>query len=82
MKLVARKGQIRRQHFAHHRPTVCDGGPETILHRLAKETLRHARIDQSPGISFRLARNTKNGSVIEIQELVVPPTYENRCGED
>jgi hypothetical protein len=72
MKVVARKGRIRRQHFAHHRPTVCDGGLETILHRLAKELFVTLGSISLPEYHFRLARNIKNGSVIEVQELVVP----------
>jgi hypothetical protein len=70
---VARKGQIRRQHFAHHRPTVCDGGLETILHRLAKELFVTLGTISLPEYRFRLARNVEDDSVVEVQELVVLP---------
>ena len=72
MKVVARKGQVRRQHFAHHRPTACNGGLETVLHRLAKELFVTLVSISLPEYHLRLARKIKNGNVIEVQKLVVP----------
>jgi hypothetical protein len=74
MKVVARKGQIRRHHFSHHRPTDCDGGLESILHRLAKELFVTLRSIDLPEYRIRLARNIGNDRIIEVEELVVLPS--------
>src|SRR6266478_5677443 len=66
MKVVARKGQIRQHHFSHHRPTDCDGGLETILHRLAKELCVTLGTISLPEYCFRLARNIGNDRTIEV----------------
>ncbi|WP_190234209.1 competence protein CoiA family protein [Mesorhizobium sp. M4A.F.Ca.ET.050.02.1.1] len=39
-RLVARKGDENVPHFGHDDGEVCGGGPETVLHLLAKEVLR------------------------------------------
>jgi Competence protein CoiA-like family len=41
--LVARRGKQRVPHFSHLHESDCDGGVETILHRLAKELLAEMR---------------------------------------
>src|SRR5258708_19034427 len=37
--LIAKKGSVRRHHFAHLEITGCRGSQESVLHRLAKELL-------------------------------------------
>lgn len=54
--LVARKGEIRNHHFAHHslvddKPCIIAG--ETVLHRLAKEILGRRLTLKLPGLVFR-----------------------------
>ncbi len=54
--LVARKGEIRTHHFAHHslvddKPCIIAG--ETVLHRLAKEILGRRLTLKLPGLVFR-----------------------------
>jgi Competence protein CoiA-like family len=71
MKVVARKGTIRRHHFSHHRPTACDGGLESILHLLAKELFVTLGTIDIPEYRMRLARNIGNDN-IEVEALVVP----------
>lgn len=36
-RLIARLGDIRQHHFAHHNEQGCTGGDESALHRFAKE---------------------------------------------
>lgn len=38
-RLVARKGPLKADHFAHYEPTECSTGPETAAHALAKDIL-------------------------------------------
>lgn len=38
-RLMAKKGSVRQQHFAHMSGTECNGAMETALHLLAKEIL-------------------------------------------
>ena len=54
--LVARKGEVRTHHFAHHslvddKPCIIAG--ETVLHRLAKEILGRRLTLKLPGLVFR-----------------------------
>jgi type III secretory pathway component EscV len=51
----------------------CDGGLETILHRLAKELFVTLRTISLPEYRIRLARNVGNDRAIEVEELVVLP---------
>lgn len=39
-RLVAKKGSIRQHHFAHYESDDCQHGPETALHRLAKQVIK------------------------------------------
>ncbi|WP_143748494.1 competence protein CoiA family protein [Mesorhizobium carmichaelinearum] len=49
-QLVARlKEDHRVPHFAHHGGEACGGGPETVLHLLAKEALRSSPTMVLPG---------------------------------
>jgi hypothetical protein len=41
-QLIARRGEIRVMHFAHHAAAECVGAWETTLHLLAKEVLKGA----------------------------------------
>ena len=53
--LVAKKGQIRRHHFAHDSGSECAWGLETTLHRLAKEVLERAGQLWIPAVTLELA---------------------------
>ena len=55
--LIARKGSIREQHFAHsgsHSAEFCGGGLETALHSYAKRIIDDARYLMIPGFEARL----------------------------
>ena len=47
-KLVARKGDIRVHHFAHHHEENCEHGVETALHLAAKEIIEEKKIFTIP----------------------------------
>jgi len=72
MKMVAKKGQIREHYFAHHDATNCDGGAESILHRLAKEIFESLGSVELPEYRFRLKRKFADGGVLEVNERVIP----------
>ncbi|MBW3139563.1 hypothetical protein KUV56_08550 [Ferrimonas balearica] len=52
--LIARKGDIRAHHFAHHSSTDCGAGPETALHMMAKEVIDSKRQLMLPAQSLTL----------------------------
>lgn len=69
-RLVARKGRKRRHHFAHHVRTGCEGGSETILHRLAKEIVLSLPYIIVPPYDFRREKQFRYGkSVIHTERL-------------
>lgn len=63
-RLVARKGSLRRHHFAHHVRTGCDGGNESVLHRLAKEIFLNLPYVLVPPYDFRREKHFRNGSAV------------------
>lgn len=42
-RVIARKGLLLEHHFAHYRAATCSHGPETALHKLAKQLLEKAK---------------------------------------
>lgn len=68
--LIARKGAIRRHHFAHFEVTDCQGAGESVLHLLSKELLSELESVEIPPYEFIKKRNTKNGTLIQHQALV------------
>lgn len=93
--LVARlKDEHQVPHFAHHCGEACGGGPETVLHLLAKEAFR---INPTMLLPERLALNerkrvvTKAGQKVETKFLrleysdpkkVIPDLYVRALGYD
>lgn len=92
-RLVARKGDENVPHFGHHGGDACGGGPETVLHLLAKEVFR---ADPSLLLPKRLGLNkgnvvTKPGQQVTTQFLrieftdakkVIPDLYVRALGYD
>jgi competence protein CoiA len=70
--LIARKGSVRRHHFAHLMPTSCEGGVETVLHRLAKEVFSEIPAIRLPEYRLLLKRTLRGGRTLEHCELVAP----------
>lgn len=62
--LVARKGDVRQHHFAHHEATECGGGAETILHLLAKEMFGQFSTLSIPPYRLTLKRKTPSGVTV------------------
>ncbi|MER8861579.1 MULTISPECIES: competence protein CoiA family protein [unclassified Mesorhizobium] len=92
-RLVARKGDENVPHFGHDGGDACGGGPETVLHLLAKEVFR---ADPSLLLPKRLGLNkgsvvTKPGQQVTTQFLrieftdpktVIPDLYVRALGYD
>lgn len=55
---------LRRHHFAHHVRTGCDGGNESVLHRLAKEIFLNLPYVLVPPYDFRREKHFRNGSAV------------------
>lgn len=68
--LVARKGSIRRHHFAHVEVTKCRGAVESVLHSLAKELLAESQVFVVPSYQFVKERRTKTGEIVRHEALV------------
>lgn len=68
--LVAKKGSIRRHHFAHLGITDCRGAPESVLHLLSKEMIAELDSLAIPPYSFVKRRKTKAGTLVEHQTVV------------
>lgn len=73
--LVARKGNIRAHHFAHHNSPDCNHGMETALHMLAKEIIKtekclylpsdcsNSQLEDRNGRSFKVCHYLPSASV-------------------
>ncbi|MGQ0511917.1 MAG: competence protein CoiA family protein [Betaproteobacteria bacterium] len=68
--LVAKKGPIRRKHFAHHEISDCLGSSETVLHLLSKELIAELKVFVIPPYDFEKQRRTKAGMSIQHKERV------------
>jgi hypothetical protein len=68
--LVAKKGSIRRHHFAHLEVTSCHGAAESVLHLLAKELIAELDVLVVPQYMFAKQRRTKAGALVRHQALV------------
>ena len=68
--LVAKKGSIRRHHFAHFEVTSCHGAAESVLHSLAKELIAELDVIVIPPYEFVKQRKTKTGALVQHQALV------------
>lgn len=59
--LIARKGNIRSHHFAHHNALDCDTGMETAIHLLAKEIIKDEKCLYVPSYFLKMEHEDKNG---------------------
>ncbi len=62
--LIAKKGALRRHHFAHFEITDCQGSGETILHRLSKELLAGLESLMVPPYIFIKKRKSKFSTLV------------------
>lgn len=69
-KLVAKKGPVRRHHFAHFEFTNCNGASESVLHLLAKELISELDILAIPQYEFVKQRKTRSGKLVKHHALV------------
>jgi len=56
-KMVARKGTVKRHHFAHYSSTTCNGGGESLIHRIAKEVLLESKTLVTPAYIHRHSKS-------------------------
>jgi hypothetical protein len=68
--LVAKKGLVRRHHFAHFKITNCQGAAESALHLLAKELLAEMDSFTVPPYAFVRQRKTRAGVPVRHQAQV------------
>lgn len=68
--LVAKKGSIRRHHFAHFEVTSCHGAAESVLHLLAKELMAELDVFVVPPYEFVKHRKPKFSKLVKHQVLV------------
>lgn len=93
--LVARtKADHRIPHFAHDSGRACGGGPETVLHLLAKEAFRanpKILLPERPALDERKQVVTKPGQEVETEFLrleytdpkkIIPDLYVRALGYD
>ena len=63
--LIARQGAIRRWHFSHAPGFVaCETGPETALHRMAKQIIAQWNEITLPPFEVRVSLRSANGRII------------------
>lgn len=65
--LVARKGNIREHHFAHHGATDCTHGCESALHMMAKHILESRKEVFVPGETDRDKGEIRHFSTAELE---------------
>jgi hypothetical protein len=70
--LVARKGARKAHHFAHHGASACDGGIETVLHRLGKELLTELQWIALPEFRFQAPLSSSDGVIRRFDRPVFP----------
>ena len=69
--LIAKKGIVRRHHFAHYEATSCSGAAESALHLLAKELISRFDEIDLPVYQFRRTRSIKGGGAVKCDERIV-----------
>lgn len=70
-QLIARKGRVRVQHFAHAADTDCFGAAETVLHLLAKELFRELNSIVLPQYKFEKEKVLKRSNILVRHEQIV-----------
>jgi hypothetical protein len=68
--LVAKKGAVRKHHFAHFAGVACTGAPETVLHILAKELVSELDQITLPAYLFVIERATGRGVAARREKTV------------
>lgn len=69
-KLIAKKGQVVRHHFAHHSKEPCEYGLETALHLAAKEIIASAKEMTIPQVRVIFPKGCKPSILIH-ESMVV-----------
>ena len=69
--LIAKKGDIRKHHFAHYNYENCQGEQETALHLLAKEILYQEKCVCLPYLQDNQDKNIKSFVHVALEVRVV-----------
>jgi hypothetical protein len=70
-QLIARKGEVRVQHFAHAADTDCFGVAETVLHLLAKELFKELNSIVLPQYKFEREKVLmRTNTLVQHKEVV------------
>lgn len=78
-KLIAKKGKIKKHHFAHYEKNECEGYGESLLHIAAKEILKNSNYiflpeyDIKTGIYENLNKYYYNNAVLEQKKSEIIP---------
>ena len=59
-----------RHHFAHQGNTDCSGGPESILHRLAKSCLLEEKAVSEPAAQIKIMARDDRGEMLAAEEWI------------
>lgn len=70
--LIARKGAVRAHHFAHFGTSPCNGGVETVLHRLGKELVATLDWIALPEYRFKAPVRSPEGAERMFERVVFP----------
>lgn len=67
-RLIARKGEKNKHHFAHYRTHDCGGGRESALHIMGKDVIeKHKRI------FLPAEAKSEKGSLLSVESVLVEP---------
>lgn len=70
--LIARQGGVRRWHFSHAPGfVVCGSGPETALHRMAKQIIAEWDEVNLPPLDIRVSRRSADGQSV-VRNATIP----------
>jgi len=67
-KLIARKGDIRRHHFAHYDADDCNHATETAIHLMAKQIISDRKMVKMPTSYIHLADKDDNNHLHHIAD--------------
>lgn len=69
--LTAKKGPVRRHHFAHSFDSNCSGAAESVLHLLSKELIQEMSSIVLPPYHYWISRKLKSGAEVSHDQSVV-----------
>lgn len=68
--LIAKKGDVRAHHFAHHNADDCEYGAETALHLMAKQLIADHKQVMLPAIEVKECMPDLNGEYHQLSQVI------------